>query len=74
MHGWAEEIRDVAPYFAAARRSDSKAYGPILPPAPQPIRPAIAHFRLRKLYTEGKTPNAIQKRLCVLQAIRSGKV
>ena len=74
MHNWAEEIRNVAPYFAAARRSDSKAFGPILPPAPKPIRPAIAHFRLRKLYTEGKTPNAIQKRLCVLQAVRSGKV
>ena len=74
MHNWAEEIRNVAPYFAAARRSDSKAFGPILPPSPKPIRPAIAHFRLRKLYTEGKTPNAIQKRLCVLQAVRSGKV
>ena len=56
MHNWAEEIRNVAPYFAAARRSDSKAFGPILPPAPKPIRPAIAHFRQRKLYTEGKTP------------------
>ncbi len=74
IHDWAEEIREVAPYFAAARRSDSKAYGPILPPAPKPIRPAIAHFRLRKLYIEGKTPNAVQKRLSVLQAIRSGKV
>mgnify|MGYP000102843484 CR=1 FL=1 len=74
IHDWAEEIRDVAPYFSAARRSDSKAFGPILTPAPKPIRPAIAHFRLRKLYIEGKTPNPLQKRLCVLQAIRSGKV
>ena len=73
-HDWGEEIRDVAPFFAAARRSESKAYGPILPPAPKPIRPAIAHFRLRKHYIEGRNPNAVTKRLSVLQAVRSGKV
>lgn len=74
MHGWAGEIQEVAPFYAAARRSESKAFGPILPPAPKPIRPAIAHFRLRKHYIEERNPNPIQKRLSVLRAIRSGKV
>lgn len=74
MHGWTSEIQEVAPFFAAARRSDSKAYGPILPVAPKPIRPAIAHFRLRKHYIEGRSPNPVKKRLSVLQAIRTGKV
>ncbi|KCZ47411.1 hypothetical protein HY2_04665 [Hyphomonas pacifica] len=74
IHDWGEEIREVAPFFAASRRSDSKAYGPIISPAPKPIRPAVAHFRLRKHYIEGRNPNALQKRLSILQAIRTGKV
>lgn len=74
MHGWAEEIREVAPSFAATRRSETKAFGPIVPAAPKPIRPAIAHFRLRRHYCEGIDPNPLQRRLTVLQGIRTGKV
>lgn len=74
FHDWGEEIREVAPFFAAARRSESKAFGPIVPVAPKPIRPAIAHFRLRKHYCEGRNPNAVKKRFSILQAVRSGKV
>ncbi len=73
-HGWAEEIQDVAPAFAALRRSESKAFGKHVKPAPKVIRPAIAHFRLRKHYSEKGEPNPILKRLSILKAIRTGQV
>ncbi len=73
-HGWGQAIREVAPYYAAARRGESKAHGPILPPAPSAIRPAVAHLRLRRLYADGKKAGHLRKRLSVLRAIRSGEV
>ncbi len=73
-HDWAEEIRDVAAVYAAARRSESKAFGPHVKAAPKAIRPAIAHFRLRKFYCDGKTPNALTKRFSVMKAINTGLV
>ncbi len=73
-HGWAEEIRDVSAAYAAARRSDSRAFGPHVKAAPKSIRPAIAHFRLRKFYCDGKRPNALTKRFSIMKAISSGQV
>lgn len=73
-HGWGEQMREVAPFYAAARRGESNAFGPILPAAPKDIRPAIAHFRLRKHYVDGKTPNALTKRFSIMKAINTGKV
>ena len=74
MHRWGPHITEVAPFYAASRRSESKAFGPILPAAPKEIRPAIAHFRVRKHYCEGRDPNPVARRLTILQAIRTGKV
>ncbi len=73
-HNWAAEIQGVSVAYAAARRQASEAFGPHVAPAPKPIRPAIAHFRLRKLYCEGIKPNPISKRLSILNAINSGQV
>lgn len=73
-HDWAEEIRDVAPAFAALRRSETKAFGPHVKPVPKSIRPAVAHYRLRKHYSENGEPNAITKRLSILKGIRTGQV
>lgn len=73
-HNWAEEIRGVSAAYAAARRRESEAFGPHVSPAPKPIRPAVAHFRLRRLYCEGIKPNPISKRLSIMNAISSGKV
>jgi hypothetical protein len=64
----------VAPAYAATRRSDTKAFGPHVAPAPKLIRPAIAHFRLRKFYSEGRDPNGITKRLCIMKAMNTGQV
>lgn len=73
-HGWGTEIQQVAPAYAATRRSDTKAFGPHVAPAPKPIRPAIAHFRLRKFYCDGRNPNPITKRLCIMKAMNTGEV
>ncbi len=74
VHNWAEEIRGVASAYAAARRHASEAFGPHVTPAPKPIRPAVAHFRLRKHYCEGRHPNPISKRLTILTAINTGAI
>ena len=73
-HDWAEEIRDVAPAYAALRRSETKAFGPHVKPVPKAIRPAVAHYRLRKHYSEKGEPNPVLKRLSILKGIRTGQV
>jgi len=73
-HDWAEEIREVAPAYAALRRSETKAFGPHVKLVPKAIRPAVAHYRLRKHYSEAGEPNAIAKRLSILKAVRTGQV
>ncbi len=73
-HGWGEQMRKVAPCYAAVRRSESLEFGPHVEAAPKDIRPAIAHFRLRKLYVEGKSPNPLTKRFSIMKAINTGRV
>jgi hypothetical protein len=74
VHNWAEEIRSVSAAYAAVRRKAGHAFGPHVSPAPKPLRPAVAHFRLRKLYCEGKAPNALSKRFSIMKAMNSGEV
>ncbi len=74
VHNWAEEIRGVSAAYAAARRKATQAFGPHVTPAPKPLRPAIAHFRLRKLYCEGRTPNPLTKRFSIMKAMNTGEV
>jgi phytoene synthase len=74
VHNWAEEIRSVSAAYAATRRKSTQAFGPHVSPAPRPLRPAVAHFRLRKLYCEGRTPNPLSKRFSIMKAIQTGKV
>jgi len=74
VHNWAEEIRGVSAAYAAVRRKASHAFGPHVSPAPKPLRPAIAHFRLRKLYCEGKSPNPLSKRFSIMKAMNTGEV
>lgn len=73
-HGWGEHLRDVAPFYGALRRGDSKEHGPILPKVPADIRPAVAHVRLRRAYCEGKLPGGLTRRLIVLNAMLSGRI
>jgi len=74
VHNWAEEIRGVSAAYAAVRRKSGHAFGPHVSPAPKPLRPAVAHFRLRKLYCEGKVPNALSKRFSIMKAMNTGEV
>jgi phytoene synthase len=74
VHNWAEEIRGVSAAYAAVRRKAGHAFGPHVAPAPKPLRPAVAHFRLRKLYCEGRSPNPVAKRFSIMKAMNTGEV
>jgi phytoene synthase len=74
VHNWAEEIRSVSAAYAATRRKSTQAFGPHVAPAPKPLRPAVAHFRLRKLYCDGKSPNPVSKRFSIMKAMNTGEV
>lgn len=73
-HGWGQHIGTMAPHFAALRRGERVGFGPVVPKVPKSIRPAVAHFRLRRLYGKAPDPSSFSKRLSVLRAITSGKV
>lgn len=73
-HGWGTYLQEVAPAFAAARRSESKAFGPHVKTAPMAIRPAVAHFRLRQHYIKPKPLGALLKRFSVMRAMMTGRV
>lgn len=73
-HGWGEHIQKLAPAYGAARRGDSRAFGPLMPRVPVAIRPAIAHARLRAAYSEGRTPGRMARRFSVLRAMMTGRV
>ena len=56
------------------RRKAGHAFDPHVTPAPKPLRPAVAHFRLRKLYCEGRSPNPVAKRFSIMKAMNTGEV
>lgn len=73
-HRSAEDLRQIAPHWAALRRGENVGYGPVINKIPSAIRPAAAHFRLRRLYARGKGKKALQRRLSVMRAILSGQI
>lgn len=73
-HGWGKQIQALAPAYGAVRRGDTRAYGPIMPKVPAEIRPALAHTRLRGLYSQGKVPGRLMRRWVVLRAMMTGRV
>ena len=73
-HGWGQHIGTLAPHVAALRRGESVGYGPVVPQVPKTIRPAIAHFRLRRLYGRSRKAGALARRWCVMRAVMTGKV
>lgn len=66
------EIEMLAPVFAARRRGADIDEQTATKRAASVIRPAVAHFRLRRLYRRDTPPSALAKRLCVLRAVMSG--
>ena len=73
-HGWGQSIRKIAPAYAAARRGETRAFGPVVEKAPSAIRPATAHLSLRYIYARGGSPGALSKRALILRAMLTGKV
>lgn len=73
-HGWGEALQSVAPHWAALRRGEQVGFGPVLDAAPSDLRPAIAHFRLRRPYAKGKGDGRLKRRLCVMMGVLTGRV
>ncbi|MCI4643792.1 MAG: squalene/phytoene synthase family protein [Hyphomonadaceae bacterium] len=73
-HGWGRHIQALAPAYARARRGESQAFGPVIPRVPSEIRPALAHARLRGLYSQGKLPGRLMRRWVILRAMMTGRV
>ena len=74
VHGWGEEISALAPHWAALRRNEDVGYGPVVAKVPAAIRPAVAHFRLRRVYAGTAVPSGFSKRMCVFRAMMAGRV
>lgn len=73
-HSWGEHLQVLGPIYAAARRGDSKAVGPVLPRAPKALRPAIAHTVLREVYADGRHPGPLAKRFAIVKTIMTGRI
>ena len=73
-HGWGQSIRKVAPAYAAARRGESRAFGPVVGKVPSEIRPAIAHIALRQAYARGQHPGRLRKRAIVMKSMLTGRI
>jgi phytoene synthase len=73
-HSWGENIRQLAPHWSALRRGEAIGIGPDVSCAPSAIRPAIAHFRLRRSWGVDKKLPPFSKRMSVLLAIVSGHI
>ena len=67
-------IQDVATEWAALRRGDDPAPAERKVRISSTARPALAHFRLRHLWRNGKTPGAVSRRFCVLNAVLTGAI
>lgn len=68
------DIEELAHEFAAARRGETAASPAPIMRLPSAVLPALAHFRLRKLYAREAGPRPLSKRLSVLRAVISEKV
>lgn len=73
-HGWGQVIVEIAPHWAALRRGEAVGYGPVVAPAPPDIRPAVAHFRLRRMMAKTGRSGNLARRLCVMRAMLSGAI
>ncbi len=73
-HGWGEDLMALAPHWAGLRRGEALGFGPTVNTVPVGIRPAVAHFRLRRLLSRGDAGGPMRRRFCILQAMLSGKV
>lgn len=72
-HAWGKHIDALASAYAAARRGDSAAIGPVVPKVPVLLRPAIAHTVLRFEYAAGKRPGPVRKRFAIMSAMLNGR-
>ena len=64
----------IAPDWARLRRGETAVHGSDPVSVPSPLRPALAHFRLRRAWARGRTLGPLRMRLSILLAVLTGKV
>lgn len=67
-------IADLAPQWAALRRREAIAAPARTLKIPTRLRPAVGHFRLRRIWQHNSEPGRLQIRLSVLWAMITGHV
>lgn len=73
-HSWGEALMSLAPHWAGLRRGERLGFGPVVRRVPYPLRPAVAHFRLRRIYASGDVGYPIGMRICIFRAMLTGQV
>lgn len=73
-HGWDEEIRSLADEWSGLRRGAAASLLQQVPRVPHLLRPAISHFRLRRLFSRSRNPNALARRGSILWAVLTGRI
>lgn len=73
-HSYGEAIRSIAPAWAALRRGEKVPIGTVVTKLPGPLRPALAHFRLRRAWGEGRQPGRLGRRASILAAMLTGSI
>lgn len=73
-HVVADEILQIAPEWAKLRRGETVEAPVAGARVSATLRPALAHFRLRHVWTRKKTPDRLQIRLSILMAMIFGRI
>lgn len=73
-HRVMEAIKSIAPDWARLRRGEPASQPFRRISIPGPVRPALAHFRLRRLWAKHRSPGPIRTRLSVLWAMLIGRL
>ncbi|MEM9054186.1 MAG: squalene/phytoene synthase family protein [Pseudomonadota bacterium] len=74
MHSCGELIRSIAPAWAQLRRGETVEIGVVVTSIPANLRPALAHFRLRRAWSAGRQPGRMGKRASILLAMLTGSI
>ncbi len=74
VHSYGQTIRSIAPAWAALRRGEAVEIGETVRKLPSSIRPALAHFRLRRAWSRKIYPGPIRRRVSILLAAMTGSI
>ncbi len=73
-HSYGEVIRSIAPGWAKLRRGEPANIEPVAESVPSGLRPALAHYRLRRAWSASRQPGRLGKRVSILLAMVTGAI